>query len=220
MADNPELNEAIRKIETKFRVETYLMKLGASEEAAKLIASSPDQIARFVYDGIDLRYNKSDLPVADDPNAKEYFVNGPFKGLFVAPADNKNGGEDHSQPDPVLLQSARDGNKTAQGKLLVENFGGDLNALNATLAAKGGADGKSAPNGHDKTPSLNGYEGSKNPFYRLRDPNTGAINKAVEKQIGGMIAAMGHRAVSDIAKAAKSPNAPLGLSLTGLPLRP
>ena len=48
MPDNPEVIDAIRKIETRFRVETYLMKIGASEEAAKLIASSPDQIAATV----------------------------------------------------------------------------------------------------------------------------------------------------------------------------
>src|SRR5580658_3733083 len=101
-----ELDEALRKIETKFRVETYLMKLGASEEAAKLIASSPDQIAKFTYDGVDLRRKGSDLPISDDPNAKAYFLNGPFKALFAAPAD-KVDGDDHAQPDPALLASAR-----------------------------------------------------------------------------------------------------------------
>ena len=59
---------------------------------------------------------------------------------------------------------------------------------------------------------------STNPFHRLRKPD-GTIDKAVEAQIGGMIAAMGHKKVTDIARAAKSPAAPLGLSLTGLPLK-
>jgi hypothetical protein len=59
---------------------------------------------------------------------------------------------------------------------------------------------------------------STNPFYRLRKPD-GSIDKAVEAQVGGMISAMGHKKVTDIARAAKSPTAPLGLSLTGLPLK-
>ena len=100
-----------------------------------------------------------------------------------------------------------------------DTFNGDIKALDAALADKGNGDDQ-LTNGHDKTPSLNGYEGSKNPFYKLRDPNTGAINKAVEAKIGGMIKAMGHKAVADIAKAAKSPAAPMGLSLTGIPLKP
>jgi hypothetical protein len=59
---------------------------------------------------------------------------------------------------------------------------------------------------------------STNPFAKLRKAD-GTVDKAVESQIGGMIAAMGHKKVSDIARAAKSPAAPLGLSLTGLPLK-
>jgi hypothetical protein len=59
---------------------------------------------------------------------------------------------------------------------------------------------------------------STNPFTKLRKAD-GTIDKAVEAKIGSMIAAMGHRAVTDIARAAKSPAAPLGLSLTGLPLK-
>ena len=74
-------------------------------------------------------------------------------------------------------------------------------------------------NGHDKAPPLTGFEGSKNPFYKLRKSD-GKIDKAVEAQIGRLITVMGHRKVAQIAAAAKSPNAPLGLSLTGTPLRP
>jgi len=59
---------------------------------------------------------------------------------------------------------------------------------------------------------------STNPFYRLRRAD-GGIDKAVEAQVGGMISAMGHKKVTDIARAAKSPAAPLGLTLTGLPLK-
>lgn len=60
------------------------MKIGASEEAAKLIASSPDQIKKFAWDGVNLTFNGSDLAAVDDPTAKSYFTDGAFKGLFVA----------------------------------------------------------------------------------------------------------------------------------------
>ena len=114
--NNKELDEALRKIETRFRVETYLMRIGASEEAARLIASSPDQIKKFSYDGVDLRFNGSDLAVTEDPNAKAHFVGGPFKALFVAPA-HKPDIDDHAQPDPALVAAARAGNKTAYSQL-------------------------------------------------------------------------------------------------------
>jgi len=212
MPDSPELTEAIRKIETKFRVETYLMKLGCSEEAAKLIASSPDQIAKFTYDGVDLRRKGSDLPISDDPNAKAYFLNGPFKALFAVATD-KVDGDDHAQPDPALLASARAGNRTAYSKLARDSFNGDIVALDKALADKGDGHDQVA-NGHDKS-LLNV---SSNPFYKLRKPD-GTIDKAVEQNISRMIAAMGYRKVADIAKAAKSEAAPLGLSLTGMPLK-
>ena len=67
--------------------------------------------------------------------------------------------------------------------------------------------------------ALEGGSHSTNPFLKLRKPD-GTIDKAVEAKIGSMIAAMGHRKVSDIARAAKSPAAPMGVTLTGLPLRP
>ena len=50
-------------------------------------------------------------------------------------------------------------------------------------------------------------------------PETGVIDKELEKRVGGMVAAMGHKAVADIARACKPPHAPLGMSLTGWPLR-
>ncbi len=217
MAENKELDEALRKIETRHRVEIYLIKIGASEEAAKLIASSPDQIKQFSYDGVDLRFNGSDLAVADDPNAKTHFVGGPFKALFVAPVADKLDVDDHAQPDPALLAAARAGNRTAYSKLARDSFNGDVKALDAVLADKGNGHDQVA-NGHDDKPLLTGFEGSKNPFYKLRV--NGKIDKAVEKKIGEMISIMGHRKVAQIAAAAKSPTAPLGLSLTGFPLRP
>src|ERR1700722_5044911 len=127
MPDSPEVIDAIRKIETRFRVETYLMKLGASEEAAKLIASSPDQIAKFSYDGVDLRRKGSDLPISDDPNARAFFLSGPFKALFT-PATDKVDGDDHTQPDPELMALAKGGNRTAYGKLVRDAFGGNIQA--------------------------------------------------------------------------------------------
>jgi hypothetical protein len=212
MAENSkELDDAIRVIETKFRVETYLMKLGASEEAAKLIASSPDQIAKFTYDGVDLRRKGSDLPISDDPNARAFFLSGPFKALFTPAATDKV--DDHTQPDPELMASARSGNRTAYSRLARDAFGGDIKKLDAALAAdKGTTEGKEVPKGHGRD--------SSNPFYRMR-PNgfSGPVDPAIEKRIGEMITVMGHRKVSDIARAATSDAAPLGLSLTGLPLK-
>jgi hypothetical protein len=207
MPDSPELTEAIRKIETRFRIETFLMKIGASEASAKLLAAS-DEAKKFVYDGVDLRFGKSDLTAADDPNAKAYFVSGPFNGLFVAPADKANG-DDQAQPDPELLASARAGNRTAYSKLVRDSFNGDIKALDAALAAdKGTVTDKQVPKGHGRD--------SSNPFYKLRV--NGVIDKAVEKHIGEMISVMGHQKVAAIARAATSEAAPLGLSLTGLPL--
>jgi hypothetical protein len=217
MSENKELDEALRKLETKHRAETFLMKIGASEEAAKLIASSPDQIKKFAWDGVNLTFNGSDLAAVDDPAAKAHFTDGPFQGLFFAPADKLNG-DDHPQPDPALLAAARAGNRTAYSRLARDSFGGDVKALDAALTDKGDRNDKVA-NGHEDKPLLNGFEGSKNPFFKLRKPD-GSIDKAVEKKIGELISVMGHKAVTDIAKAAKSPAAPMGLTLTGLPLRP
>ena len=123
---------------------------------------------------------------------------------------------EHGAPDAALLAAARAGNRTAYSRLARDLFNGDIKALDAMLADKGQRDDKVA-NGHDDKP-LPGFEGSKNPFYRLR--KDGKIDKKVEAQIGDMIRVMGHKAVQDIARAAKSPTAPLGLSLTGIPLRP
>jgi len=208
MSENKELDAALLKLETKRRFESFLIKLGASEDAAKLIASSPDQIKNVVWDGVNLRFGKSDLAAVDDPAAKSYFTDGPFKGLFAVAAD-KSDGDGDPQLDPALVESARGGNYTAKGRLLVA-LKGDAVALDKILVVK--------RDGDDKT-ALNGHSGRDNPFSKLRKPD-GTIDKAVERRIGDMIAAMGHKKVSDIARAAKSPAAPLGLSLTGLPLKP
>lgn len=216
MPENKELDAALLKMETKFRFESFLIKLGASEEAAKLISSSPDQLAKVIWDGVDLKFGKSDLAAVDDPAARAHFVDGPFKGLFVAPAD-KATGDSKPTPDETLLAAARAGNKTAYSRLARDAFNGDTKALDAALAGKGDDADKTAA-GHDTDKSLNGFAGSNNPFLKLRKPD-GTIDKAVEAKIGGMIVAMGHKRVADIARAAKSPAAPLGLSLTGSPLK-
>ena len=86
-------------------------------------------------------------------------------------------------------------------------------------AVAAAADSDKGDKGDDRL-KLNGYgSNSTNPFYKLRRPD-GNIDKAIEKKIGDMISAMGHKSVADIARAAKSPAAPMGLTLTGLPLRP
>jgi hypothetical protein len=214
MSENKELDAALLKMETRHRFESFLIKLGASEDAAKLIASSPDQIAKVSWDGVNLKFGKSDLAAVDDPAARSHFLDGPFKGLFVVAADKANG-DDDPQLDEALITSARAGNLTAKGQLL-RALKGDVVALDKVLVVKRDGDDKTAA--HDKS-LLNGFDGSKNPFFKLRKSD-GGIDKGVETQIGGMIAAMGHKKVADIARAAKSPAAPLGLSLTGLPLKP
>jgi hypothetical protein len=210
MSENKELDAALLKLETKHRFESFLIKIGASAEAAKLISSSPDQLAKVQWDGVNLHFGKSDLAAVDDPAARTHFLDGPFKALFTPPQADVH---DDTQLDEALVASARAGNITAKGRLL-RSLDGDVEALNAALADKGDSHDKGA-NGHDKS-LLNG---SSNPFFKLRKPD-GAIDKAVEKDIGRMIAVMGHKKVADIARAAKSPAAPLGLSLTGLPLKP
>jgi hypothetical protein len=201
MPENTELNDAIRNIETRFRVETYLIKLGASEEAAKLIASSPDQIKKFVYDGVDLRFGKSDLTAADDPNARAHFLDGPFKGLFAVPADKTNGDGDTQIDDPRLLTLARGGNKKvadiAKGLLLRDSFNGDVKALDAALADNG--------DGHDKP-----LDKSTNPFIGLRD-KSGKIVPEKMKAVESLIRGAGTSAAVAIAKSA-------GLRLDGTPI--
>jgi hypothetical protein len=80
---------------------------------------------------------------------------------------------------------------------------------------------KDKNNGQDKGNEDNkaDHSGSSNPFFKMRNSD-GTVDKAIEAQIGRMITAMGHKKVADIARAAKSPAAPLGLTLTGLPIRP
>ena len=57
MSENKELDAALRALETKHRTEDFLKKLGASDEAAVLIASSPDYAKKFLYDGVNLKFN-------------------------------------------------------------------------------------------------------------------------------------------------------------------
>ena len=197
----------LQKLDTRHHVHDYLKTLGASDEVASLIASS-EQVRNFVWNGVALTWKDTGKPVTDEPAAKSYFTKGPFKTLFVN--GKEAGGDGHPQVDPVLVESARAGNLTDKGRLL-RSLNGDVQALDTILAAKGDGDDKVAngANGHD----------NKNPFFKLRKSD-GTIDKAVEKKIGEMIAVMGHKKVAEIARAAKSPAAPLGLSLTGLPLKP
>jgi len=207
MSENKELDAALRALETKHRTEDFLKKLGASDEAAVLIASSPDYAKKFLYDGVNLKFNGGDLAAVDDPAAKAFFTEGPFKALFGVGAE-KPSGQDDTQPDPVLLANARAGNKTAQSRLLRDGFNGDLKRLDAALADKGNGHGDNAAS----TGGAGGGDGAhkNNPFTRLRDRN-GKIVPEVQKQIEGMIRAMGTARVSAIAKAAN-------MTITGLPL--
>lgn len=199
MSENPELDAALLKLDTRHRFEIYLMKLGASDEAAKLIASSPDQAAKMTWDGVNLHFGKSDLAAVDDPAAKAHFADGPFKTLFATAADETDG-DNHAQPDPALLDLARAGNKTAYSKLARDSFNGDIKALDAALAPDGNGDDHVA-NGHD----------SKNPFLKFRRKD-GTVDPVIAEQVAGMIRAFGTKKVSAIAAAC-------GRSITGLPLR-
>jgi hypothetical protein len=205
MSDDKELDAALRALETKHRTEDYLKKLGASDEAAALIASSPEYAKKFSYDGVNLTFNGSDLAAVDDPAAKAFFHEGPFKSLFGVGAE-KPGADSHQQIDPTILASARAGNLTAKGRLL-RSLNGDVEALNAVLADEGNGNG-------DDAAGAGGGGGAgahkNNPFTRLRDRN-GKIVPEVERQIEGMIRAMGTARVSAIAKAAN-------MTITGLPL--
>jgi hypothetical protein len=194
-----EMEEAIRKVETRFRIETYLMKLGASEEAAKLISSSPDQIKKFVYDGIDLRFGKSDLTASDDPNAKAHFLDGPFKGLFAVAAD-KSDDDNKPQVDAALIEAARTGNLTAKGQLF-RALNEDAAALKAALANTGGTHA----NGRDNT-----LDKSKNPFVGLRD-KSGKIVPEKMRAVESLLRAVGSAKTAAIARSQ-------GLRLDGTPI--
>jgi hypothetical protein len=205
-----DLEEAIAKLETKHRIETYLMKIGASEEAAKLLAAS-EHAAKFRWDGVNLCFEKSDLAAVDDEKAKQFFHEGPFRVLFVKPQTAIDTvaalNEKIAAIDPALLLRARQGNKTAQAVILRDSLGGDLSALNVALAADktttdDGAGTHKKPDGHDTRD---------NPFLKLRDPRTGAINAEAAKRIDSMLKSMPTKVVADIAKAA-------GMNLSGLPL--
>jgi hypothetical protein len=84
------------------------------------------------------------------------------------------------------------------------------------VAERDKGNGKGNDDGNDGAPE---YKPSSNPFFKMRNAD-GVVDKAIEKRVGDMIATMGHRKVADIARAAKSPAAPLGLTISGLPIRP
>jgi hypothetical protein len=209
-----EIDAALNKLDVRYRTQDFLKSIGASPEVAELLAAHPDVAAKFKWDGVSFTFNGGDLPAVNDPAAKDYFANGPLKSLFaVAEADAHN---DAPVVDPVLLASARAGNRTAYARLVRDSFGGDVKALDAMLADKGNGNEQVA-NGHsDKTPDE--FSGSKNPFLKLRKPD-GTLDKATEARVAAMVRAMGHRKVAEIARAAKSPAAPLGLSISGMPLK-
>jgi hypothetical protein len=171
-----ELDEAIRKLETKHRFESFLMKIGASEEAAKLIASSPDQIKGFVWDGVSLVMRGSDLPASEDQQAIDHFVKGPFAALFVKPTEKANG--DAPQMDEALVASAKAGNLTAKGKLARQL--GSVEAVDKLLAGEG--------------QQANGSDHANNPFSRAgwNVSKQGSVFKALgEKKTAELAAAVG-----------------------------
>src|ERR1700691_1177137 len=100
--DNKELETALRAQETRLRVESFVMKIGASKQAAKLISGSPAELARFTWDGVNLRFGKGDLTAVDDPAAREFYAAAPFKGLFPPPA-TKDDVQDQPQMNERLV---------------------------------------------------------------------------------------------------------------------
>lgn len=174
-----ELDNAIRKLECKHRVETFLMKIGASEESAKLIASSPDKIKSFVWDGVNLTMRGSDPPASEDQQAIDHFVKGPFAALFVKLADKVNG-DDHPAPDPALVEAAKT-SLTAKGQLL-RTLNGDQEALDKLLADKGNAGDKHANNPFSRAGWSISKQGSV--FKALGEAKTAALAAAVGVKIG------------------------------------
>jgi hypothetical protein len=118
-----------------------------------------------------------------------------------------------------LEAAALAGSVTAHGQLFKELGAAGYEAWKASYLAAPGR--KAAVDAAAAAAKGNGEDSSlhsTNPFHRLRKPD-GSIDKAIEAQIAKMITAMGHKKVVEIARAAKSPAAPMGLSLTGLPLK-
>ena len=163
---------------------------------------------------------------ATDPRAVEHFKN---KYPFLMPTPKATEQEFNGATvtiDPATIEAALSGSVTAKGKIAVA-FGADHRDSPTSRAAAAKAElfltaeaAKKYGTGTDDTDAVvHGRPAvSTNPFYRLRRPD-GTIDKSIEAQIGKMISAIGHHKATDIARAAKSPAAPLGLSLTGLPLK-
>lgn len=211
--NSKEVDDALRALETKHRTEDFLRKIGASDEAAALLASHPDQVKQFTWDGVNLHFGKSDLAAVDDPAAKSHFLEGPFAALFAKPVEPGTDGD--QQVDPVVLASARAGNITDKGRLL-RSLNGDVKALDAMLTAKGDGDDDAAA-GANGVNGVNGHHS--NPFLRLRDPKTGRVNPVVQDQVASLIKAVGTKRETAIARACKTTAAPFGMSITGLPLK-
>lgn len=210
MADKP-LDQVLLKLDTRHRVYDFVKSLGASDETAELIASS-EQVRKFKWNGVALTWADTGKLAVDDAAAKAHFTEGPFKALFSA--TNKPGPADAPQIDPVLVEQARGGNMTARSKVFSALIG-----TGKGEAAEADAHGKltlllAAPGGN----ANGGAADSSNPFQKLRRPD-GTIDKEVEAHVSKMIFALGTKKVVEIAAAAKSPEAPFGRSITGIPIR-
>jgi hypothetical protein len=199
--------------------------LGCNDKQADIMSRTMRH--KFKWSGVRLLWNGGvgDVPVVAVDHVdqiREYFTRESYDFLLPTPKAAVEGFSEAIPGD--LLDDALNGSQTAKGKLCLLLGGNNKDAaartellLRTERAKRDGANGAGDANPHGTTPA-DRRATSSNPFTKLRKPD-GTIDKGVEKQIGSMIAAMGHKKVADIARAAKSPAAPLGLSLTGLPLR-
>ena len=75
------LDDVLLKLDTRHRFHDYLVSIGAPDEAAALISSS-EQVRKVSWNGAVLTWADTGRPCVDEPAAKQYFTDGPFKGLF------------------------------------------------------------------------------------------------------------------------------------------
>lgn len=172
--------------------------LGLTGKRAKALRKLGSSYFKLDTDGLKFRGAGDKLVAVDSKQCQDFFAK-KFDFLLSPQETALEAGA----LDPALLASARAGNLTAKGRMLVA-LNGDEAALRIALAAKGDVHDQVA-NGHDKP-----LDKSTNPFIGLRD-KSGKIVPEKMKKVESFIKAAGTKAAASVAKSA-------GLRLDGTPI--
>jgi hypothetical protein len=198
--------------------------LGCNDKQADIMSRTMRH--KFKWSGVRLLWNggAGDQPVVAVDHVdqiREYFARENYDFLLPTPKAAVDGFPEAASIPGDVLDAALNGSQTAKGKICLLLGGNNADAaartelLLKTERAKRDGANSVGDNPHGTTQAERRTT-STNPFTRLRV--NGVIDKKVEAQVASMIVAMGTKRVSDIARAAVGPNAPFGLSITGLPL--